>query len=144
MLQAVPSKSRTTTRQRHLAGPRLLGLSKMATPNSNAILRSPVGGGGVGGRGHHHHHPPCSTSLLNKTAFYFEIQHFFVYVFRGYPELEGDFKIFCKVGVAATRPLSARFLTMHPSLMLQHCSLHLAAKPTYNCTGPAFGCEGPP
>ena len=33
----------------------------------------------------------------------FEIQHFFVYVFLGYPELGGDFRLFFKVRFAVTR-----------------------------------------
>ena len=74
----------------------------------------------------------------------FEIQHFFVYVFRGYPELERDFRLFFEVRVAGTRPLSARFLTMRPSLMRLHSSLHLAAKTTYICTSAAYSCKVPP
>ena len=45
----------------------------------------------------------------------FEIQHFFVYVFRGYPELGGDFRLFFKVRFAVTRKHPLRHPTSQPS-----------------------------
>ena len=59
----------------------------------------------------------------------FEIQHFFVYVFGGYPELGGEFRSFFKVRFAVTRKHRLRHPTSKPSsffgsfIQCSHCGM---------------------